>query len=291
MSIEKLLHLFNNVKDIINIISTRIKKAAISAYSGQSAFFMMLSFFPFLMFIFALLKYTPFDKNELIAIAAIFLPDSFKSFLTELINDIYLNQSATMLPVTIIISLWLGSKSFISLIQGINSVNEIEEDRNFIVIRFFSVLYTIAFAALIIATLTIMVFGNVIYYYVCRYFPILGETVLYIISLRPVISFIIMSVFFTIMYVVLPNRKTKLSRQIPGALIASCGWIIFSYLYSFYIDHYSNYSTFYGAMTIIALLMVWLYCCMYILFLGSFINYLLEQEHISDYLKLLKKEL
>ena len=48
MSIEKLLHLFNNVKDIINIISTRIKKAAISAYSGQSAFFMMLSFFPFL---------------------------------------------------------------------------------------------------------------------------------------------------------------------------------------------------------------------------------------------------
>ena len=54
-----------------------------------------------------------------------------------------------------------------------------------------------------------MVFGNVIYYYVCRYFPILGDTVLYIISLRPVISFIIMSVFFTIMYVVLPNRKTK----------------------------------------------------------------------------------
>ena len=75
MSIEKLLHLFNNVKDIINIISTRIKKAAISAYSGQSAFFMMLSFFPFVMFIFALLKYTPFDKNELIAKAAIFLPD------------------------------------------------------------------------------------------------------------------------------------------------------------------------------------------------------------------------
>lgn len=277
MNIKKFKNTFKTIKDLIFVISDRMKKAAISAYSGQSAFFLMLSFFPFLMFIFALLKYTPFDKTAFIGIAEMFLPKSFHSFISGLINDIYDSQPATILPLTIITSIWLGSKAFLSLIQGINSVNEINESRNFIMIRFFSCIYTIAFAGLIIATLTVMVFGNAIYYYVCRHFSFLGDAVLSIISIRPVVSFIILCIFFTGMYVILPNRKVKFTTQIPGAIIASCGWIIFSYIYSFYVDHYSNYSTFYGTMTVIALLMIWLYCCMYILFLGSFINKLLEQ--------------
>lgn len=279
MTFQKLLHTAIALKKTFISISARMKKAAISAYSGQSAFFLMLSFFPFLMFIFAILKYTPFDKTAFIGIAEMFLPDSFHSYITELINDIYDSQPATILPVTIIVSVWLGSKSFMSLIQGMNSVNKITETRNYFMIRIFSFIYTILFAVLILATLAVMVFGNSIYYFVCRHFPLFNDTLLSIISIRPIFSFAIMCSFFTVMYAVLPNHKTKLSDQIPGAILASCGWMIFSYLYSFYVDHLSNYSTFYGTMTVIALLMVWLYACMYILFLGSFINSLLKHKH------------
>lgn len=276
MKKQKLLHVALRIKYIAETISQKVKMAAISAYAGQSAFFLMLSFFPFLMFIFALLKYTPFDKSAFITIANMFLPNSFHMFISDIINDIYEHQPSTLLPITIIMSVWMGSKSFLTLIQGMNSVNKINESRNFFVIRFFSLIYTVLFAILILATLAIMVFGNTIYHFICRHFPLLDNTILSIISIRPVVSFLIMCTFFTIMYIVLPNRKTRFSTQIPGAIIASCGWMAFSYLYSFYVDNFSNYSTFYGTMTIIALLMVWLYACMYILFLGSFINSMLE---------------
>ena len=58
----------------------------------------------------------------------------------------------------------------------------------------------------------------------------------------------------------------------PGAMIASVGWIAYSVLFAFYIDNFSNYAPLYGSLTAVILLMLWLYSCMYILFLGAEIN-------------------
>lgn len=278
MKYNSIIRTYNTINSLIKLFTKEIKRAAISAFSGQSAFFMILSFFPFFMFLFAILKFTPFTETMFFNILKVFVPTSFHEFLSTVISDIFNSQSSTLLPVTIITAIWMGSKSFLSLANGLNSVYEIDETRNYILIRIYSVLYTIVFALLIIATLTIMVFGNTIYYYTCRHFPLLEEIFLSIISLRPVISFLIMFSFFIIMYKAIPNRKCKLSSQAPGAIIAAGGWMIFSYLYSFYVDHFSNYSTFYGTMTIIALLMVWLYACMYILFFGGLINNMMEKK-------------
>lgn len=272
MKYNTIIHWFHNIYDIVKIFTKEIKRAAVPAFSGQSAFFLMLSFFPFFMFLFALLKFTPFTETAFLNILQVFIPDSFHDFLTALISGIYSNQSVTLLPVTIITAVWLGSKSFLSLANGLNSVYEIEETRNFVLIRIYSVFYTIVFALLIIATLAVMVFGNSIFFFICRYFPMLEKILLPVLSLRPLISFLIMFSFFTIMYKAIPDRKCSLKSQIPGALVSTAGWLVFSGLYSFYVDHFNNYSAFYGTMTIIALLMVWLYACMYILFLGGLVN-------------------
>lgn len=278
MKYKRLIHWFNKTRNITETIIKETNKAAIPAFSGQSAFFLMLSFFPFFMFMFAVLKFTPFTEAMFLNTLEVFIPDSFHNFLSAVISGIYTSQSATLLPVTIITAIWLGSKAFISLANGLNSVFEIDETRNYFLIRFYAAIYTVAFALLIIATLAFMVFGNKIYFYICKYFPLLENTFLQIINLRPVISFFIMFVFFTIMYKAIPDRKCSIKSQIPGAIIATSGWLIYSDLYSLYVDHFSNYSAFYGAMTVIALLMVWLYACMYILFFGGLINKLLNDD-------------
>ena len=278
MKYNILIRWFYNIYNLVNTILKEIKRSAIPAFSGQSAFFMMLSFFPFFMFMFAILKFTPFTETMFLNILEVFIPGSFHNFLSAVISGIYSSQSATLLPVTIITAIWLGSKAFIALANGLNSVFEIDETRNYFLIRFYSAIYTVAFALLIIATLAFMVFGNKIYFYTCRYFPLLENVFLPIINLRPLISFFIMFVFFTIMYKAIPDRKCSIKSQIPGAIIATSGWLIYSDLYSLYVDHFSNYSAFYGAMTVIALLMVWLYACMYILFFGGLVNKLLNDD-------------
>ncbi len=281
---DKEFNFFSKIIRIVTFIYTNItklmsyfKKAALSAFAGQAAFFMMLSFFPFFMFLLSLLKYTPFSENTLLELTSPFVPASFRDYLGNIINDIYNIQTNAILPATIIIAVWLGSKAFLSLIQGLNSVYSLNESRNYIIIRLYSFFYTIIFAVLIIVMLTVIVFGNRLYYYIRQHFPFTEKPLASIINMRAILSFIVLFLFFWLLYVILPNRKTKFSKQYPGAIVASFGWLAFSYVYSYYVDNISNYSTFYGTMTTAALLMLWLYACMYILFLGGLLNHILEK--------------
>ena len=52
-------------------------------------------------------------------------------------------------------------------------------------------------------------------------------------------------------------------------------------IFSVYLDIFKGFSSMYGSLTTIVLIMLWLYCCMYILLLGGEVNVILrdmEQE-------------
>lgn len=263
---------FNLYKEIKHI-NEQIKQSALSAYSGQTAFFLMLSFFPFIMFLFSLMRFMPLTEEEVLNTFLLIIPQSFEGFFSNILIDIYEHQLNALLPFSVITTIWLGSKVFISLSQGLNSVYEIEENRSYIKIRFFSIIYTIVFAVMIMLTLAFIVFGNTLYFFLTKYFPVLDKILLPIIIMRPLISLFLLFVFFLVMYRFIPNRKCQARSQVFGAFMAASGWILFSYIYSFYIDHISNYSIIYGTMTIIAFLMLWLYFCMYIILLGGLMNH------------------
>ena len=81
------------------------------------------------------------------------------------------------------------------------------------------------------------------------------------------------------MYVVLPNERNDVLKSLPGALLASVGWMIFSQLFSVYVEHFHNYSNIFGSVYAVALALLWLYCCIYIVFLGGALNrYLAERK-------------
>lgn len=61
---------------------------------------------------------------------------------------------------------------FLVLIRGINDVYEIKESRPFLLVRLLAFFYTFLFAILFVAVLTILVFGNTLYYHLCHIFPL-----------------------------------------------------------------------------------------------------------------------
>ena len=93
--------------------------------------------------------------------------------------------------------------------------------------------------------------------------------------------------FFVFIYTILPNTRLSFWRQIPGAAFTTFGWMIFSYVYSLYIDHVANFSYIYGSLTALILLMLWLYICMNIVLLGAVLNKLLTDS--ADEKKRLRK--
>lgn len=254
-----------------------LNECALSAHAGQTAFFLMLSFFPFLIFLFAILRLTPLTEEAFTQFLLTVIPQSFHEFIRTLIHDIYTAGNGHVLSITVISAIWLGSKAFLSLVQGLNAVYRQKESRNFIVLRSFAFLYSIIFALLLIATLAILVFGNLIHRHICQDFPLIASITKNIIDFRMLLAFLILFAIFLMLYRIFPNCSWKLRCHIPGALLSTLGWLLFSFLFSYYVDSFSNYSAFYGTATTIALIMVWLYACMYILFLGGAINSCLKE--------------
>ena len=65
----------------------------------------------------------------------------------------------------------------------------------------------------------------------------------------------------------LPNRKTTFTDQLPGALFSAVAWYLFSFGFSIYIEYTRAY-TMYGSLTTLMLFMFWLYFVMYIVLIG-----------------------
>ena len=99
-----------------------------------------------------------------------------------------------------------------------------------------------------------------------------------VVDLRFFVLLGVQTVLFTAVFIVLPNRHNSLAGSLPGALMASAGWLVFSDLYSVYVENFTRYSNIYGSVYAVALSMLWLYCCISIVFYGGVLNRLLQKD-------------
>lgn len=261
-----------NLINYIRYFTNRLNRHCISAFSGQACLFIIISFFPFVMFLLTMIRYLPITESALLHMCTEVLPTAFSSFVVSIMKEIYSKSTNALLSVTVITALWSASRGFLTITKGLNYVYDIRETRNYILLRLVSTGYTLIFALLIIITLVVLVFGNRLYHEINMVNPLLGNLLGMIVDFRTCLGFFILLLFFLMLYLFIPNRKSRLLNELPGAIVSSIGWILFSYLFSIYIDHFGNYSYTYGSLTAIVLLMLWLYACMFILFIGGEVN-------------------
>jgi membrane protein len=271
---------------LIDLFFKKIRDDHVSAFSAQAAFFIIISFFPFIMFLLSIVPFFSLKESTILNIVTQIFPSAFNSLIVLVVTEVYhKTNSGTLISATVITALWSAGKGILAIMKGLNSVYEIEETRKTIFLRIISTIYTLAFAIMLIASIILFVFGNKLYIWIVVRFPVLQDLALLIISLRTIVGLIVLLIFFLVIYSVVPNRKTKLTKELPGALVCAGGWMGFSYAFSYYIDHYSNYSSMYGSLTTIVIFMLWMYFCMYILFIGAEINVLIQNKAITDKVK------
>lgn len=257
-------------------ISGRVQKDAVAAYSGQTAFFIILSFIPFLIVLLTMIKFLPVTGDEAVHTIMGFLPSTIHEFIQTVIDEVFQKTSTTLLSISIVMALWSASKGFMAIIRGLSAIAGNPVIENYFWARILSVFYTFIFSLVLLLTLLLLGFGNQIYIFIQSKFPMLAEAAFLVISVRTAVLLLALFIYFLFLYVAIPRRKTKIRYNMPGAFVSAIGWLGFSYLYSFYIDRLANYSAMYGSLTAIVLCMLWLYACMYIMFIGAEINVFLE---------------
>ena len=268
---------FNGLVKNIKYINRKMNASRVGAYAGQAAFFMFLSLIPLVMLFLSLLKQFGTESLYISVSAEEFVPGVISSFFNIYIDEIMDDTKLSLTIVSACVLLWSASKGIFAIIGGLNSVYEIKEDRGYFYLRFISIFYTVAFVGFLVGALIIMVFGNMLNDMLYSLLPDLKGLVYIISSLRFIIAFVLLVLFFTVMFKSLPSGKQRFSDQLPGAVITSAGWVSFSILFSFFVDNFSNYANIYGSLTAIIVLLLWLYVCMYIILLGAEINMYIQE--------------
>lgn len=275
------LHLEKYVVRLLTVIryfSRKMSAHRVGACSAQVAYFMLFATVPLLILLLSLTTLLSLSAEELIGGLSRIFPSLVGGLFDDIIRSIFENGSSAVTSFSIIAVVWAASKSVYYIIGGLNSVFEIKESRSMFRLRALSIFYTLAFVLILVATLVLMVFGTFIAGILLTRFPNLEGLVNALSSLRFVIGLLLLTFFFALLFKVLPDRTISFTSQLPGAVIAAVGWVLFSFIFSFYVNNFANYANVYGSLAAIIVYMLWLYICMFILFFGAELNLLIEKS-------------
>ena len=254
-----------------------LNRMHIPQLAANTGYFIVLSVFPALLLVLSALSYTGLTVENLLEMLEGVLPQALMGTARQLILSVYKNASGAVAGVSALTAIWSSSRGVYGLLTGLNAIYGVSEDRGYLYTRFISVLYTFALEAVILLTLVLHVFGNSLLKFI-RSLNLPAMTVLMdILDLRFVLLLLVQSLLFTLMFMILPNRRNRFWESLPGGLLASIGWLLFSNLYSVYVTHFPSYANIYGSVYAIAISMLWLYCCLEIIFFGGALNQLLAR--------------
>lgn len=266
------------MKKFLRFASRLIKRIfadEITVYSAQASFYIIISVFPFVMLLMSLIGFMlPFSTQTIMDWVNAICPDAIKPTVIALANEIF-DKSVSLVSVSALTALWSSSRGIAALERGVRRVYRTKRSSNLLANGLMSVLYTFMFMALILATLILQVFGNLISDLIIKY---IHFSITDIVLIKGVFSFAVMTLVFQLMYYFFNKRQSRLHKALPGAAFSAIGWISFSNIYSVYIDNMSNYSYIYGSLTAIVLLMLWLYFCVIIFLIGAEINSLTHKK-------------
>lgn len=255
-----------------------IREKKIPLHAAYAGYFMILSLFPALLMLLSILQYTGIQVESLVALMEDFLPHALMETAEELVYSTWVNATGTVLGLSALTALWSASRGIFGLLQGLNAVYDVWEDRGYLYTRGISVVYTFLFGLVLLLTLVLHVFGNTILGWLTMVDSAVVIFLMDLIDLRFFLLLILQSLIFTLMFMVLPNQRNRFLDSLPGGILSSIGWLVFSDIFSIYVENFNQYSNIYGSVYAVALSMLWLYCCLSILFYGGALNHWLSDQ-------------
>lgn len=274
-----------------------------AACAAQAAFFIMLSVVPLISLVLATTTYLPFSQQDVMDLVMRVIPNDLMAYVSDIINDLYGRASKTVISVSAIAMLWTASRGIAALMDGFNSMYQIrEENSNMVKARLIAIVYTVIFILLFVVIMTVYV--TVTHYYrlyIQNVFEMESLMKKLLLFIRYAMGWLLFYSFLLLLYVVLPggfglprgseehlNLSKRIKSQMPGAAFAAVAWLVISRVVVIYIHYFPNFSIMYGSLAGIVIAMLWLYFCMYSIFIGAVINYLLSEGYLTRVKKMLK---
>lgn len=253
-------------------IAIRFIEDDVMALSSQLAYSLIFSFFPFLIFMISLIGYIPIESGDLITMLNGIMPGDILKLMEDTILNIVNVKNSKTLSLSLIFTIWSASSGFQAVIKGLNKAYGVKEDRNIIKIYIISILCTLGVMMIMLITIFLLVFGQLVGRFLMWRFNLPVEFNFAWNVMRYVIIMLSISIIFTALYKYTPSIKLRWYEVIPGVIVGTLGLVLVSICFAFYVNNFANYSLLYGSIGAVIALLTWLFILSNITIIGGEVN-------------------
>ena len=249
-----------------------------SVLPGQLAFSFVLTIIP----VIALIATVGGVFSLSLSSVADFIKTSFPKAVSDMLLPLITGRGFDFnVFIFLVAAIWLASTGAYAVITAADVVYNIKQERT-VKKRVKSIVMVIFMILLILFMLLIPAFGDFIFGYIANlkiFINIKSEILTIYYLLKYPISFIYIYVTIKIIYTIAPNNDIKSRSVTSGSLFTTIMWMITTQIYSYYVGNIVHYDIFYGSISNIIILLIWVYFLAYIFTIGLIINAGIDQEN------------
>lgn len=244
--------------------------------AAAMTYYLLFAMFPFFIFVTSLLGLLHLPTLTLDGQITRFLPEDVVAFLNLAIEHITKNSNNALLTFGLVFSVWFPLRAVSNLMEAINDIYG-EEKSGSHSIR--TAILTALTIVLTPAMLLLLLLGERVLGFVGEYIPISAEFItgwsrMRFVPMAAALLFMLSAVYFFS-----PSKIQKARYILPGAILSMGVWMLFSLIFSYYVDHMGRYSIIYGSIGVIIALLVWMDWSMIAMLMGAVFNVALKETY------------
>lgn len=244
--------------------------------AAAMTYYLLFAMFPFFIFVTSLLGLLHLPTLTLDGQITRFLPEDVVAFLNLAIEHITKSSNNALLTFGLVFSVWFPLRAVSNLMEAINDIYG-EEKSGSHSIR--TAILTALTIVLIPAMLLLLLLGERVLGFVGEYIPISAEFItgwsrMRFVPMAAALLFMLSAVYFFS-----PSKIQKARYILPGAILSMGVWMLFSLIFSYYVDHMGRYSIIYGSIGVIIALLVWMDWSMIAMLMGAVFNVALKETY------------
>jgi len=251
--------------------------------AAQIAYYMLLSTFPFLIFLLSLLSALPVGQSlEPLIFEALSarMPLEAANFIMDVVQHVLPTQSGGLTIMGALVALWSGSMAVGAAITTINRAYNLRPRRNLFHQKMLAIGLTLSLSAILLVSAGIVLVGPRVTHALFQALQMSSPGNPLWADLRLVIAGVLAFAAVGLLYYYAPEAHQKALHIVPGTITATLLWLLATSGFRLFVGKFGNYNTTYGSLAALVILMLWFWLTGFILLLGAEINALrLRLEH------------
>ena len=276
--------MIERLKDQIKTIFKIIRKPVMSILPGQLAFSFVLTIIPVIALIAIIATTFSISLDSITDMVSNNLPKAVSDLLLPLINGRGFDLSILVYLIT---AIWLASTGAYSIITASDVIYNIRR-KNEVEKRIKSIIMTFFIISLVLFMIVIPAFGDFIVGFIAslKVFSRISDEILIVYYiLKYPLSFMFIYIIIKIIYTIAPSKDILSKSVTRGSLFTTILWMIATQIYSFWVGNVAHYDIFYGSISNIIILLMWVYILAYIFVIGMILNSGMHEEDIVNNIK------